>query len=286
MRIKKFKNNEYVLAENEVWVRNPCSVAEPVDINDLNKNELRLFIDNEYKNARIYGIQYDDMDDTVLNNVIICSDGYRWREKQKNLGLIPNRTAKIIGVNGSLAKWEMVGDKAELKRVMSFYLVNNPYQECTGYLPRKHSYYPNLIASTKTNPKFLQDYKSEPIFYKPTNDLLYSSILSGDNYLKLDDYRNPICAAISFAVKKKVKKLALFCCDEAFAENKPGSILMKNGLYQYPQQIMCQKIIDKQLYWLKKEGIKIVDCSSGIDYENAEYIDSEKLMSFFEDDND
>ena len=78
----------------------------------------------------------------------------------------------------------------------------------------------------------------------------------------------------------------LFCCDEAFKDNRPGSIQMKNGLYQYPQQIMCQKIIDKQLFWLKKAGIKVADCSNGIEYENAEYIDKRNILSFFESTND
>lgn len=279
MRIKKFKNNEYIFAEN-IWVRNPYSSAEKIDINNLTKNDLKIFLDNEHINSQIYGLQ-DDLNEINLTNVIICSDGFGWKQKQKTLGGIPNKICKIIGVNGSLAKWEMVGEKAEIKRTMTFYLANNPYSECLAYLPKKHKYYPNLIASTKTNPKFLKEYKNQPLFYKSTNDLIYSSFTE-ENYLKIDDYRNPICAAISFAVKKGLKKLALFCCDEAFSEEKPGSEKMKNGLYQYPQQIMCQKIIDKQLFWLKKAGVEVKDCSSGIEYENAEYIDSENLMSFFD----
>lgn len=283
MRIKKYKNNEYVLAGENIWVRNPFLSADPLDINELSSNDLQLFLENEHQNSKVYGLQSDDTDDLHLSNLIICSDGFNWKGKQKELGKISNKLAKIIGVNSSLSKWEMVGDKAEIKRTMSFYLVNNPYSECLGYLPRKHRYYPNLISSTRTNPKFLEQYSNQPLFYRPTKDLIYSS-LNDDNYIKIDDYRNPICAAISFAIKKGLKKLVLFCCDESFSESRPGAILLNNGLYQYPQQILCQKIIDKQIYWLKKAGIQVVDCSSGIDYENAEYIDSEKILDFFEND--
>jgi hypothetical protein len=281
MRIKKFKNNDYVLAGDGVWVRNPYSPAEKIDINNLTKNDIKIFLENEHENSQVYGLQLDNLNEAGLSNVIICSDGFGWKDRQKVLGKIPNKLCKIIGVNGSLAKWEMVGEKAEVKRVMSFYLVNNPFSECLIYLPKKHRYYPNLIASTKTYPNFLKQYQNQPLFYKSTNNLIYSSFSEGGN-LSLDDYRNPICASISFAIKRGLKKLVLFCCDEAFKENKPGSVKMKNGLYQYPQQIMCQKIIDKQLFWLKKAGVEIKDCSSGIEYENAGYIDSENLLSFFE----
>lgn len=281
MRIKKYKKNEYVLAE-DIWVRNPSTEVEPIDLNKLNNSDVNLILNNEIENLKISSMQLDDLYQLNLDNLIIFSDGYMWKEKQKILGEIPNQIAKTIGVNGSLAKWEMVGEKAEKKRTMTFYLVNNPYPECLNYLPKNHNYYPNLIASTKTNSKFLKEYKSEPFLYKSTNDNNYSGLGKKEGYLTLDDYRNPICAALSFAHKKKSKKIVLFCCDEAFKDKRPGSIKMKNGLYQYPQQIKCQKIIDKQIFWLKQSGIEIFDCSSGIDYENAEYIDADSILKFFE----
>ena len=77
------------------------------------------------------------------------------------------------------------------------------------------------------------------------------------------------------------KKIILFCCDEAFEEYREGSVKMDNGYYQYPQQIMSQNIIDKQLYWLKQNQIEIFDHSSGIKYENASYINENQLISFF-----
>jgi hypothetical protein len=280
MRVKKFKNNEYVLAEG-VWVRNLCLPAKPIDINQLGKNEVRLLLENECSNQRISGMATDDLDELNLENLIIFSDGYGWKSRQKVLASIPNTLVKTIGVNGSLAKWDMVGESAELKRTMTFYLINNPYPESLSFLPRRHRYYPNILASTKTNPKFLEEYRNQPFFYKASPDVNYSGVKSEENYMCLDDYRNPICAAISFAWRKRVKRLVLFCCDEAFEDERPGAVKMKNGLYQYPQQIMCQKIIDKQLYWLRKSGVVVADCSSGVEYENAEYIEAERLLSFF-----
>lgn len=281
MRIKKFKKNEYIEAEG-IWIRNLCIDADPVDVNSLGKKEIELFLNNEIKNLNVSNMQLDELDQVSLDNLIIFSDGYKWKEKQFVLGAISNQLVKTIGVNGSLAKWEMVGENAEIKRTMTFYLANNPYPECISYLPKKHRYYPNLIASTKTNPEFIKNYRSEPLLYKSTKDVNYSGIGSEEGYMRLDDYRNPICAALSFAWKKRSRKIVLFCCDEAFEDERPGSIKMKNGLYQYPQQIMCQKIIDKQIFWLKKAGVEVVDCSSGIEYENAEYICSDNLLDFFE----
>jgi hypothetical protein len=279
MRIKKYNNNEYVVAE-DVWVRNPYNKSEPIDINDLSNSELNLFLKNETSNVSVRAIRTDGMDEPTIENAIVCSDGYMWEERQKVLADIPNKKVKIVGVNGSLAKWTMVGDSADKKRVMSFYLVNNPYKECMSYAPRTHRYYPNLVASTKTYPGFFESYQEMPTFYSATRDVNYSG-LTREGCMVLDDYRNPVCAAISFLVKRGVKKLALVCCDEAFEEDRPAAVRMNNGLYQYPQQIKSQRIIDRQLYWLRTNGVEVADCSSGQEYENATYINPEDLGTFF-----
>ena len=278
MRIKKFKNNEYVLAEN-IWVRNLCLNSKPLDINNLTKKEISVFLKNEHENIKNNKLKIQNIEKN-FDNLIIFSDGFDWKNKQKILGEISKDLSATLGVNGSLAKWEMVGEKAEIKRTMTFYLVNNPYSDCLGFLPKNHSYYPNIISSTKTNPEFIKKYKNKPFLYQSTIDTFYAGFDCDKEFSKLDDYRNPICAAISFAWKKNVKKIILLCCDESFEEERPGAIKMKNGLYQYPQQILCQKVIDKQLYWLKKNNVEIMDCSSGIEYENADYIKKEDIISF------
>ena len=277
MRIKKFEKNRYILSKEGVWVRDLCSSSKNIDINNLYSKEKSIWLTNELSNLKKSRM---DLPPGQHENIIICSDGYGWQEKQKILGSIPYSLVKIIGTNGSLAKWNMVGASAEIKRAMSFYVVNNPYKECTNYLPKKHNYYPNLVASLRTNNNFIDKYKGDVFFYKPSEDLDYSSppnILS----LKLDDYRNPICAAISLSYKIGAKKILLFCCDDAFEDERPNSIKMENGLYQYPQQIMSQNIIDQQLYWLQANEIEIFDHSSGIKYNNAQYIKQDDIFSFF-----
>jgi len=281
MRVKRTKNNEFVLEEG-VWIRNPFSGSRPLDINSLAKTESSLFLRNEFENLRRPYMQMDEALDLTMENVVIVSDGYGWDERQLALGSLPNKQVKVLGVNGSLARWGMVGDSAPTKRTMTFYVVNNPYPECMGYLPRKHRYYPNLIASTRTFPRFLQEYRNEPYMYRPTQDLDFSGAGFAEVNSVIDDYRNPICAAISVAVKRGAKKIALMCCDESFKDSRPGADRMPNGLYQYPQQAKCQKIIDKQLFWLRSAGIEVADCSSGLEMKNARYIDVEGLPKFFE----
>lgn len=279
MRIKKHRNNQYVLAEG-VWVRNPFCDAKSLDVNSLCGDEIPMLLANEEKNSKAPSMQMEDIGGVDMENVVIVSDGFGWNERQLSLANLPSGLVKVLGVNGSLARWAMVGDEAPVKRTMTFYVVNNPYPECAGFLPRRHRYYPNLVASTRTNPKFIEQYRGQPYFYRPTPDANYAGFW--DAGATLDDYRNPICAALSLAAKRGAKRVLLFCCDEAFEDERPGAVRMENGLYQYPQQIMCQRIIDKQLFWLRRAGIKTGDCSSGVEYENAEYIDVEKLADFFE----
>lgn len=280
IRIKKHKKNEYLMAEG-VWIRNPYLKASPLDLNDMASRDMDAFIENETSNLSVDHIKLDEFDDQPMERVVICSDGYMWKERQTVLAQIPNSKVKVIGVNGSLAKWDMVGSLSEKKRVMSHYLLNNPYRECMSYLPKRHRYFPSLIASTRTFHGFFEHYKEKPKFYKPTADAKYSGI-PRDGCMNLDDYRNPICAAISYCVRKRVKKLAFLCCDESFGDERPASEKMANGLYQYPQQIKSQRIIDAQLHWLKLAGVEVADCSSGVKYQNAEYISPEELPSFFD----
>lgn len=279
MRIKKFRNNHYVLAEG-IWTRNPFTDARAVDINSLESDEISSVLSNENENSRAAYMHMDDTNGVSLENVVVASDGYGWDETQKVLASLPNRSVKVLGVNKSLARWTMVGESAALKRTMTFYVVNNPYPNSMSFLPKRHSYFPNLVASTRTWPGFLKAYKGQPYMYRPTPDFEYSG--PWDSEVALDDYRNPICAAISLAVRGGVKRLALLCCDEAFEDKRPGAEAMKNGLFQYPTQIKCQRVIDKQLFWLRRAGVKVADCSSGIEYQNAEYISPEGLHAFFE----
>jgi hypothetical protein len=278
MRIKKFNKNEYALADG-VWVRNPAVKTRPVDINSMSRDEISLFVRNEQENSRASHMQMEEADNPGVTDVVVASDGFGWAERQMVLGGLPNSSVNVFGVNGSLARWSMVGEGAAVKRTMAFYVANNPYPECMSFLPRSHRYYPNLVASTRTHPGFISAYRSQPYMYRPTTDLDYAGSCVA---VAMDDYRNPICAAISLAVRRGAKRILLLCCDEAFKEERPGATRMENGLYQYPQQIMCQSIIDKQLFWLGRMGIRVGDCSSGVKYDHAEYITPEDIPGFFD----
>lgn len=279
MRIKKFKKNEYIQTDG-MWVRNLCLKNSPhIDINDLTSKEKNLLLNNELINLKFPKL---DLDDFFYPYVVICSDGYDWDAKQEILSYFDYEKVKILTTNQSLARWKMVGSLSEIHRIINFYIVNNPYEDCIRYLPRNHTYFPNVLASTKTNPTFLSYYRGEIYFYKSASGIDYSGPPI-DVSTTLDDYRNPICAAISFAWKLRSSKILLFCCDESFEDERPGAVKMDNGLYQYPQQILSQKIIDKQLFWLKMAGVEIFDFSKGIKYENAQYIsDEEQLKSIFD----
>lgn len=281
MRIKKYKKNEYSLSDDQVWVRNLCSKEKNFDINYLYENDKKICLANEYRNIRRRNLNNINFNKS-FSDIIICSDGFKWSEKQFYLSEILNDQARIIGTNGSLREWKMVGSLSDKKRVMNYYFINNPYKEAISYLPTKHSYYPNAIFSIRTNPDFIDAYRSSDTFwYSPPEESNYS-IPKNKVQTHLDDYRNPICGAVDFAYKLGAKKIFLFCCDESFTDYRDASIEMENGLYQYPQQIMSQKILDKQFYWLKKNNVEIFDCSSGIKYKNATYITEEELVSFFQ----
>ncbi len=283
MRVKRLKNNEYIKEEG-IWVRNPYCPGKPFDVNSLAKGDSDVFLKNEMENTRRPHLQMDEFRELAADKVVIVSDGYNWARNQFYLGGLPNKAIRVIGVNGSLSRWEMVGDSAKIKRTMSFYVANNPYPECMGYLPRSHRYYPNIVASARTYPGFLAAYKNQPYLYRPTNDFDYAGFGGSEISMILDDYRNPICAALSLTVRMGAKKIVLLCCDESFEEDRPGSVKMENGLFQYPQQIKCQKVIDKQIFWLRKNGVEVRDCSSGVKLNNAEYINPEGLVDFFEKD--
>lgn len=274
MRVKKKHQNEYVKID-DIWVRNPYVKCIPTDINNLTKGDESLFLNNELINSkrprRILG-------ELNWDNIVIVSSGYDFKNKQQILASLPYDKVKIICVNQSLAKWHLLGN-SQIQRAVSLYMVNNPHVECLSYLP-KHGYWPNLLASTRSYPGFIDNYMGQVFFYKPTKNLHYSTPFQ-DSVPSLDDYRNSICAAVSLAVFSKVKKLLLFCCDDSFEDSRPASIQLPNGLWTYPQQLKSQTIIDTQLGWLKNNGVAIRNHSSGLKYNNAAYIDEENILDFF-----
>jgi hypothetical protein len=281
MVIKKHHNkNHYYLTESGLWVRDFTKSAKAEDINKLVvPSDYELLLENELANA-VLNVASIDSETIYAPNVVIVSDGYDFENKQQLLKKLSQQKVVVIGVNRSLVKWKM-------PRRMDWYVINNPYQECMAMLPQ-HTYYPRCIASTRTNPKFIQRYRARlGVMYKycPTPDRNFSSSYGIPSLYHIDDYRNPICAAISIVHHWEVQNLLLLCCDDSFKDERPGSEKLKNGLWQYPQQNVSHGLIDGSLYWLANQQnikVKIANHSSGIEYKNASYINEDDISNFFD----
>lgn len=277
-RIKKHSNkNEYLLTDEGMWVRNFTKNLVPyLDLNKtIQEKDHFVYLNNEYNNSRAR-YAWIDSERFFHNKVVIVSDGYGFKEKQKLIEKLP-QDVTVIGVHGALAKWES-------PRSMNYYVVNNPYQECMAYLPRGRRSLPKCIASTRTNHEFLAAYRGMKYRYVPVSEAGYNGMKNSVEY-HIDDYRNPICAAIGLAYQFGVDTLMLLCCDNAFSDEQPGAEKLHNGMYIYPPQKIAHGLIDGCLYWLSHRPhgqVAIADHSSGPLYENAAYIQEDNIMSFLQ----
>ena len=279
-RIKKTNDgNKYYLTSNGMWVRDFTTENIPyIDINSTyNKENYFTFLENETKND-LQKYSWIDSEDLHLQNVVIVSDGYNFSKKIQLLKNLPKSVA-IIGVNGALAKWSLQ------ERSLSWYVINNPFSECIKFLPRRGRVLPKCLGSNRTNHKFLSAYRGSIYRYNPVNETSYSGNGIKEVKFRIDDNRNVICAAINFAYHFGAEKILLFCCDDSFDVDRPASIKMKNGLYQYPQQKIAHEIIDGYFYWIKNHPYyetSLADHSSVEEYKYATYISEEELLPFFQ----
>jgi hypothetical protein len=279
MRIKKHSNkNEYVLTEQNMWVRDFTKRLVPfTDINKtIEQKDHALLLKNEFNNSR-NRIPWVDAEDFHHSKIVIVSNGLGFQEKHRILEKLPNDIT-IIGVNGTLAKWQST-------RSMNYYLVNNPYQECMTFLPRHSRSLPKCIISTRTNQEFVEAYRGAKYRYAPVCTNEYSGANVKEAEYQIDDYRNPICAAIGLAHRFGVEKLLLLCCDDCFTKERPSAEKLSDGIWMYPQQRVAHGLIDANLYWLthdKRYKVMTADHSSGPNYKNAVYINEDQLLRFFE----
>lgn len=284
MIIKKHKNkNDYFLSSvGGIWVRNMCKEnVRPIDINRLvAKEDYELLCENEIA-AKMQRLPWAYSDPKVHENVVIISDGMDFKEKHKVLSKLSPKEVTVIAVNGALANWELVGSLSEEQRRIDYYVVNNPYAECLKFMPTRHKYYPHCIASTRTNKEFLKQYLGNKLLYNPVCDRNYTGIFSNISQ-PIDDYRNPICAALGIARKFKAKKVLLLCCDDTLKEYRPAASQTHDGYWRYPQQEISEAVIDANLYWISKENTEVAYHSAGSKYENATYINMEGILTFFE----
>lgn len=286
MNIRKHPSgNEYLFA-GDVWVRNfTKKINLPLQISPLfSEEDMSLVLKNEQMN-----MNYPRVSDETLQfkNVCIVSDGYMFHERQKILAKLPKDVC-IIAVNKALNKWGLYEPKTppEYRRTINAYLVNNPYKDAITYLPPKNArYFPTCVASTRTNYDFLKRYQGDVYCYRPTPEEKFG-LDTPENY-HIDDYRNPICAAICFAFQLNVKKLMLFCCDDSFDDERENSIKLPNNLFSYKPLLRSHDIIDANLYWLthiENAEVQVANYSSGLEYKNAAYIKDEgEVISFFTD---
>jgi hypothetical protein len=278
MRIKKQSNgNQYLLTEQNKWVRNFNKTLVPyIDINDtIDPKDHFTFLKNEVQNNR-RRYPWIDSENFLHENILIVSDGFDFKRKHKLLSNLPTNVT-IMGVNRTLAKWEC-------SRTMNYYVVNNPYEECLKYLPRV-SMPPKCIASIRTNFEFLDNYKGTKFKYYPVNESTYSTFGMKEVSWQIDDYRNPICAAIGLAYRFGAKRIMLFCCDDVFEDERPGAKQLENGLWLYPQQEIAHGLIDGNLHWFKNQPYWetcVGNCSNGPIYKNAPYIEEDQITSFWE----
>ena len=274
MRIKKHSNNnKYLSTDSGIWVRDFCTSAKRYeDINHLiPQKDFPILLNNELENKKG---RYPNIDNEniVMNNIIIVSDGYDFESKQEILADLPEDVF-IIGTNKALKYWSLIG-----KKTMNYYVINNPYVDSMSFLPEK--YFPKCISSTRTHFEFLNKYRGTKYTYFPVSEEGFSGLNLESSY-RIDDYRNPICAAIGLAYKFGVQKLALFCCDNSFKDNRPSAERLESGFWTYPQQRISHELIDANLYWLSTQNVKICEHTNDYKFTNATYIKEEDIIGFF-----
>jgi hypothetical protein len=289
MRIKKHQNkNRYMLTEHGIWVRDFTQnnvVYE--DINNLTESgDYRRLLENEHGN-RLLRLPQVDAERPTSDKVLIVSNGMDFERKQQYLRGLPSDVT-VIAVNGALADWTI--HTGENRQRVHYYLVNNPYQECMSFYPRQSRYFPRCIASLRTFPEFTRQYskKGNVCRYQPVSETNFSGASSDASY-QLDDYRNPICAAVALAYQMSAIRVCLFCCDDSSKEDKPGMVTIDNrhtdvSSYTYPQQIVSHGIIDAQFGWLKMQedtDVKLAYHSYSPEYSNATYIRADEVVDYF-----
>ena len=107
-RIKKASDgNKYYLTPQGMWVRDFTTEQVPyIDLNQtIDNKDYFTFLQNETKNS-LDKYTWIDSENFHIRDVVIVSDGYDFVNKHKILANLP-KSVTIIGVNGSLVKWNL-----------------------------------------------------------------------------------------------------------------------------------------------------------------------------------
>lgn len=238
---KDINQNEYMKI-GKYWVRNfSVPTIKEIDINnfyyDINLQEI---IQNELENTRLKNELLEKDLFNRYRNFLIVSDGYGF-ENHKLFDSIRSDVC-IIATNQAARLWES-------KRLPDFFLINNPDPSCMVAMPVR--IFPKLIASRKTHNKFLRSYPNGLHFYDAVPDGYYKSPFNDTSEIHIDDYRNPICAAIGLSFKFGQGNLFLAFCSPAYKNKKDGMVDLGDNLHNYPAQRTADEIIDANLFFYK-----------------------------------
>ncbi len=278
MYIKKHPTGNEYLRAGDVWIRNMWKSNQALQLSSLYEGgDFSQACKNEEMNRN-----YKRISDLELNfkQVIIVNDGYKFLENYEWLLEVSN-TCCILAVNEVLRKWRLYKDRKG--KPINGYVTNVLSNESTRCLPKVNlGYFPVCIASSRTNADFLRDYRGDIYTYTPTPEMSFGYHRTDSYYV--DDYRNPVVAAMNLAYRFNAEKILLFACDDSFEDERFGSVRLDNGLYTYPPLVRTQQIIDANAYWLTKhpkKSIKIADWSHGPKYMNASNIaNKEEALEF------
>ncbi len=274
-KIKVSKDKSRYLLSGKNWVRDfTKSVGK--DINKLyDRDSIKRSIENETI-VRGMNLPSIDRENIFASDVVIASDGFDIESCRDIINSLGKNKTTIIGVNGIMS--------CSLQVRPSYYLINVTESDAMSWFPTRFSVLPPLIASVRTYPEFISRYKARRASvysYVPTGSEQFSSKLFSCSYT-IDDYRNPICAALNLAFRWGASRVLLLAPHDLFQENRDATKKIDSGLYIYPQQIIAHDFIDGCLHWLKEyNGCEIFAVTSGPKFTNAETVSPAEAIRIF-----
>lgn len=273
VQIKKTSDRaKYVLSGDAGWVRDFTGTSGVILSDTYDTDSLRIAVANESVN-RTYNLPMIDRESITSPHVVVVSDGTDLQAVLPLVNVLSKQKTLIIGVNNSLSAQEFFP---------RYYLSNHPGEESLSLIPRQRVL-PNLIASCRTNSSFVRKYRQRggvAFVYVPTPSHRFSSNLFKSNFT-IDDYRNPICAAINFAYRWGAMRFTLFAPHDYYSESKAGTQKIRDGVNIYPQQTTAHNYVDGCLYWLREHGCETTAVTSGPIFSNATTLMPHEAEDFF-----
>jgi len=273
LRIDSNKN-EYMKVDN-YWIRNFSKTnVVPKDINNLyDDSDIKVIIENEIKNEKLTAPNLLE-ENIYFDDVLIISDGLGFND-HKNLLQDIRSNVCVIALNKTMVFWEAI-------KFPDFYLISSPFENCLADIPKKG--YPKLIASRRTCHKFISAYRNVIYFYDPTCDDKYKSPVAKNSSIYIDEYRNPICAALNCAFNFRAKNIYLAYCSDGYKAHRPGCISVDENSFCYPQQQLANNIVNANIFWNKFSNPNNNIYYTGIknSFSFAKYVESDdfrKLIS-------